>query len=1599
MAESREIGSLRTRLSWEDDGANRSLEGFKRDLRGLRSEMSLAKSGGKEYTNSLRGMRDQSDVLTRKFKTQKEQARELKRRYDELVAAGKGNTQQAKNLQSQYNNTTAQMNRTEQQLKRLNSEIRRQESPWTKVGQRMETTGATMQKVGRGMSTTGRKMTTRVTAPLLGIAGAALKTGMDFEEGMSKVKAISGATGDDMTKLEEQARKMGAETRYSASEAAEGMSYLAMAGFDTNEIMETMPGLLDLAASANMDLGRAADIASNVISGFGMEASEAGHVSDVLAASAANANTNVEQMGDAMSYVAPVAKGAGLSMEETAAAIGTLSDSGIQGQRAGTALRKVISSLQNPTGQAADAIEDMGLSMEEVDPSAHSLSEILETLEDAGMDSSQAMELVGEQAGPGLIALLEEGSGGLKDFTKDMKDSDGAAKEMADTMEDNAKGSWREFKSAAQEAGISLSEHMLPAVTDMIESGTELARKFGDLDDSTQKNIIKFGGLAAAAGPAALVLGNVTTAAGGVVRVGGKLFKTLGKKGGAGLLGSLGGLSKAGVAGLAIAGVGGLAYGLKKLNERSNETRDVNLETTHSLSDQAGELDENVQAFESLSDKAKLSNDELAEMHDLNQQIAESSNPTVIEQLKERYDELADKSGLSKDEIKKLFGANDDIIEQSPEVEKSISDQGNEFVNSTDAVKDYVQELYEMSRQELSDEMVIAEEKKQEILKENKQYQQDINTLNERSRKLRELESLSEEERNQKLQEWHHEIQQELAKKSNSQDRYNELKKEEEIVNGYISEGIGEGLEKIKQQREELNKKVDKNEEELEKIDTLDSEMTNILLKQSGINEEGEKGLSQLDEKIEKEKHEISKLEAKRKKNGELTQEEQKQLGKLKEKLNKHEEAKQKIFEETGQTSDLNKTIDDQIKKLKGTNKKYAEGLLKTTEIKAEEGNIFSQLVDKNKEYDKQIKKLEKSYQKNGELTEEQQEHLKKLRTKKKRNANVIDQILKMIGLNKDERKEIINSNDALKSQNTQIGKNNDKTEAGIQLEVERTDEAGKKVSKTVTVLPSIMPDALNDDLETQAKKMVKIGMNPIGSSFNIPLLTSNAKGTGKKGHPGGLSLLNDGKGNNAGQEIVQTPDGNTGMFKGKNVIADLPKGSHVWSAKETKDILGSIPKYAKGTDNPKMGMTFKGVTNKGLSMLKAASIGMKAMSGISPNLLPVLAQNLTSNPDKAATVFQEGDGINPFGSKFTKSSGYGPRGLDGFHKGIDFAAKTGTPIKAATGGTVKQAGFGTTGSGYGGYGNVVSVVSGNHEILYGHMSGVSAKQGSVVKPGDVIGFVGSTGQSTGPHVHFEARKKGTMDTVNPSKFLESGSGGKNSGGKVGNWISRGMSKAHVSGSGWKSGLSYIIGKESSGNPKAVGAPTTAGRAKGLMQLKSMNISGNPFDPVNNVHSGINYIKSRYGSIKKAVQWWKAHRWYAKGTEAHPGGSFVAGEKGWELGRLGDQWELLNKGMYDRPRGYEVYPHEESKKMLRAINNIPGYAKGTGNTKKISGSVNNNSDLLEATQEQNEILSKLLAKDGNVYLYEGALAKGIVGIISDLQNRQEVQDMRDAGTI
>ena len=330
----------------------------------------------------------------------------------------------------------------------------------------------------KGLKTAATTITGTAVA-LEGIGIAAVKAGSDFEAQMSRVKAISGATGTEFEKLKDQAIQLGADTSFSASQAAEGMENLAAAGFTTNEIMEAMPGLLDMAAASGEDLASSSEIAASTLRGFGLEAEEAGHVADVLAENANRTNAAVSDTGEAMKYVAPLARAAGISFEETAAAIGIMANAGIKGSQAGTTLRGAISRLSKPTDDMRDAMEELGISFYDSNGKMKSLSEQVGMLEGAfsGMTDEQKnnylVTLYGQEALSGMLALINEGQGSLTDLTKSYENCDGSAKKAADTMRDNLKGAIDELGGSAESLGIVFYEEVSGSLKDTAESATE----------------------------------------------------------------------------------------------------------------------------------------------------------------------------------------------------------------------------------------------------------------------------------------------------------------------------------------------------------------------------------------------------------------------------------------------------------------------------------------------------------------------------------------------------------------------------------------------------------------------------------------------------------------------------------------------------------------------------------------------------------------------------------------------------------------------------------------------------------------------------------------------------------------------------------------------------------------------------------------------------------------------------------------------------------------------------------------------------------------------------------------------------------------------
>ena len=318
-----------------------------------------------------------------------------------------------------------------------------------------------------------------VTASLGAASGAVIKIGSDFESQMSRVKAISGATGEEFEQLRQQAIDLGADTAFSASEAANGMENLAAAGFSTNEIMSAMPGMLNLAAASGEDLANSADIAASTLRGFGLNASEAAHVADVLAENANRTNSSVAETGEAMKYIAPLARAAGISMEETAAAIGTMANAGIQGGQAGTTLRGAISRLAAPTDDMIQAMDELGVSFYDSEGKMLSLSDQVSMLQAAmsGLTDEQKnnylVTLYGQESLSGMLALINEGPDSLSQLTQSFQACDGAAEKAAATMQDNLQGAVEQLKGSAETLGITIYDSVSDGLKGLAQLGTD----------------------------------------------------------------------------------------------------------------------------------------------------------------------------------------------------------------------------------------------------------------------------------------------------------------------------------------------------------------------------------------------------------------------------------------------------------------------------------------------------------------------------------------------------------------------------------------------------------------------------------------------------------------------------------------------------------------------------------------------------------------------------------------------------------------------------------------------------------------------------------------------------------------------------------------------------------------------------------------------------------------------------------------------------------------------------------------------------------------------------------------------------------------------
>ena len=344
-----------------------------------------------------------------------------------------------------------------------------------------------MDKMGRKMQQTGKNLSMKLTAPLAALGAVSFNVFKGFEAEMSKVKAVSGATAEEFEALSQNAKDLGASTMFTAREVAQLQTEFAKLGFTATEITKVTESTLALAQASGSDLARAAEVAGSTLRAFGLDASETGRVADVMAKSFSTSALDMEHFANSMSFVAPVAKSAGMSIEETSAMLAVLANAGIKGSKAGTALRRIISEI-GATGKP--------------------VSEALKDLASKGLNLADAKDEVGRSAQSALL-ILSEGGDQIKPLTKEFENSAGAANAMATEMGDNALGASKRLESAMEGLGISIGEVVAEAVVPMMEGIAKLASKLNKMSPAVKRSVVVIAALVASIGPLMFLTGGL----------------------------------------------------------------------------------------------------------------------------------------------------------------------------------------------------------------------------------------------------------------------------------------------------------------------------------------------------------------------------------------------------------------------------------------------------------------------------------------------------------------------------------------------------------------------------------------------------------------------------------------------------------------------------------------------------------------------------------------------------------------------------------------------------------------------------------------------------------------------------------------------------------------------------------------------------------------------------------------------------------------------------------------------------------------------------------------------------------------------------------
>lgn len=537
----KELKSLDTQYNLTAKSSN----GFDESLATLNKKLSLLEQKYAVQTAKLNTYKNQIETVRSSISKKTEELEKLKNSQEDNASAIAKTEKQLNTYRSQLKNAENGVKETEAQLELLTEEINntnkaianfdtaKMSKELEESGQNLDDLGGKLEAVGGKLNSTGNKLI-GLSAPIVAFAGYATKAGIDFEQGMAKVQAISGTTGSELELLTEKAKKIGESTQWSSSQAAEGLQYLSLAGWDTQSMLAGITPIVNLATASTENLGTVSDIVSDSLTAFGLSAKDTEVFCDVLAATASKSNTNVAMLGETFKYAAPLAGAFGFSVQDSATAAGLMANAGIKASESGTALRTLFSKMGKDIELTGEAFGKTTISTKNQDSSMRELNDIIVDLRKGFQQMTEAEKtanaetISGKTGMSGLLAVMNATDEEFNSLRNNIINSTGATQKMADIMGNTTQGKVNAFKSKLEALGIQLADHLLPHINAILDKGMALIDWFSSLDEGTQKTIISVGLFATATGGALKIIGGLTSGVGSAVKTLGSFKKALG---------------------------------------------------------------------------------------------------------------------------------------------------------------------------------------------------------------------------------------------------------------------------------------------------------------------------------------------------------------------------------------------------------------------------------------------------------------------------------------------------------------------------------------------------------------------------------------------------------------------------------------------------------------------------------------------------------------------------------------------------------------------------------------------------------------------------------------------------------------------------------------------------------------------------------------------------------------------------------------------------------------------------------------------------------------------------------------------------------------